>query len=306
MAAQGGDASLGRDARFVIVSNRGPVTFSRSESGEREYSRGAGGLVTALNAVSRRRRDAVWIASAMSAEDARVAEESLKGPYEVEDFKVVLVEHEEEAYDLMYNHLANPLLWFVQHGFYDLPYAPEFDEDTKKAWEEGYVRVNRNFTEAVARVLEASEQGVSAILVHDYHLYMVPHFLRERFRESEACNAFVSLFVHIPWPEYEGWSVLPRYIREGVLRGLLGADVVAFHTRRHARNFVRTAREVLEVEADEEKGVIHYEGREVWARAYPISIDPDEFKELAQSAEVLKEEEEFVENLPGKLLLRVD
>jgi trehalose 6-phosphate synthase len=165
--------------------------------------------------------------------------------------------------------------------------------------------VNRNFTEAVARVLEASKQGVSAILVHDYHLYMVPHFLRERFRESEACNAFVSLFVHIPWPEYEGWSVLPRYIREGVLRGLLGADVVAFHTRRYARNFVRTAREVLEVEADEEEGVIHYDGREVWARAYPISIDPNEFRELAQS-EVVLEEEEFVKKLPGKLLLRVD
>src|SRR5829696_260617 len=271
MGAQEENASLGSvnaggDARFVIVSNRGPVTFYRSESGERGYSRGAGGLVTALSAVSRSRGDAVWVSSVISEEDVRVAKESLHAPYEVEDFKVVLVEHEEEAYDLMYNHLANPLLWFVQHGLYDLPYAPELDEDTKKAWEEGYIRVNRNFTEAVARALEASKQGVSAILVHDYHLYMVPHFLRERFRESEACDAFVSLFVHIPWPEYEGWSVLPRYIREGVLRGLLGADVVAFHTRRYARNFVRTAREVLEVEADEEEGVIHYEGREVWAR----------------------------------------
>jgi trehalose 6-phosphate synthase len=305
MEAQDGDASTGGDARFVIVSNRGPVTFSRSESGERGYSRGAGGLVTALSAVSRSRGDAVWVSSVISEEDVRVAKESLHAPYEVEDFKVVLVEHEEEAYDLMYNHLANPLLWFVQHGLYDLPYAPEFDEDTKKAWEEGYVRVNRNFTEAVARVLEASEQGVSAILVHDYHLYMVPLLLRERFRESEAGDAFVSLFVHIPWPEYEGWRVLPRYIREGVLRGLLGADVLAFHTRRYARNFVRTAREVLEVEADEEEGVIHYEGREVWARVYPISIDPNEFRELAQSEEVL-EEEEFVKKLPGKLLLRVD
>jgi trehalose 6-phosphate synthase len=304
------DASEGGDARFVIVSNRGPVTFSPSESGERGYSRGAGGLVTALSAVSRSKGDAVWISSAISEEDVRVAKESLHAPYEVEDFKVVLVEHEEEAYNLMYNHLANPLLWFVQHGLYDLPYAPEFDEDTKRAWEEGYVRVNRNFTEAVARILKASGQGVPAILVHDYHLYMVPLFLRERLRESEAGSkaddAFVSLFVHIPWPEPEGWRVLPRYIRKGILRGLLGADVVAFHTRRYARNFVRTAREMIEIEADEEEGVIHYEGREVWVRAYPISIDPEEFKELAQSKGVLKEEEEFVKNLPGKLLLRVD
>src|SRR5919107_3494982 len=154
MATQGGDASVGSDVRFVIVSNRGPVTFSLSESCEREYSRGAGGLVTALSAVSRRRRDAVWIASAMSEEDARVAEESLEEPYEVEGFKLVLVEHEAEAYDLMYNRLANPLLWFVQHGLYNLPYAPELGEGTKRAWEEGYVAVNKNFAGAVARALE--------------------------------------------------------------------------------------------------------------------------------------------------------
>src|SRR5215218_4565382 len=139
----GGEAA--ENTRFVIVSNRGPVTFSRSESGERGYSRGAGGLVTALNAVSRRRSEAVWIASAQSEEDARVARESFDEPYEVEGLKVVLVEHDEEAYDLMYNYLANPLLWFVQHSLYDLPYTPELGDDTKRAWEEGYVPVNENF-----------------------------------------------------------------------------------------------------------------------------------------------------------------
>ena len=307
MANQGEDASVkgGDETRFVIVSNRGPVAFSRNESGEREYSRGAGGLVTALNAVLRRRREAVWIASAMSEEDARVAEEILRDgvPYEVEDLKVVLVEHEGEAYDLMYNHLANPLLWFVQHGLYDLPYAPELGDSTKRAWEGGYIPVNKNFAEAVVRTLETSAQEGDefVILVHDYQLYMVPLFLRERL----GGDAFISLFAHIPWPEPDHWRVLPEYIREDVLRSLLEADVVAFHTRRYAQNFVRTAQEVLKVEADEEEGVIHNRGREVWVRPYPISIDPDEFKELAQSKEVLKEEE-FVKNLPGKLLLRVD
>src|SRR3712207_9073959 len=87
-----GDTRGGGDAQFVIVSNRGPITFSRNEAGEREYSRGAGGLVTALNAVSRHRKDAVWMASAGSEEDARVAKESLDAPYEVEGLKVVLVE----------------------------------------------------------------------------------------------------------------------------------------------------------------------------------------------------------------------
>ena len=305
MVAQGADGGEARGGSpMVIVSNRGPVTFSRDGSG-RTYSRGAGGLVTALNAVSRRQREAVWIASATSDEDASVARESREEPYEVEDLRVALVEHDEGAYDLMYNNLANPLLWFVQHGLYNLPYAPALGDETRRAWEEGYLPVNENFAAAVERVLRGSSrdggEGEPIILVHDYQLYMVPHFLRERLGDIP----FVSLFVHIPWPDPEGWRVLPKYVREGVLRSLLLADVVAFHTDRYARNFVRTAREVLGAEADEEKGVVRYEGRETWARAYPISIDPGEFEELAASHAVL-EQESSVKNLPGKLLLRID
>jgi trehalose 6-phosphate synthase len=293
VAAQG-------DARFIIVSNRGPVTFSQNESGDREYSRGAGGLVTALNAVARRGKGTVWIASAQSEEDVRVARESIEAPYEVEDLNIVLVEHDDEAYDLMYNRLANPLLWFVQHGLYDLPYAPALGDDTKRAWEEGYIPVSRNFAGAVARVLETSGEE-PVVLVHDYQLYMVPHALRERL----GADAFISIFIHIPWPEPEGWGVLPGYAREGVLKSLLEADVIAFHTNRYARSFIRTVGEVLDIEADEEKGVIHHQGREVWVCSYPISIDPGEFEELASSEDVLQREER-IKDLPGKLLLRVD
>lgn len=285
-----------QDERFVIVSNRGPVTFSRSESG-RDYSRGAGGLVTALNAVSRQRKDAVWVASAMSEEDVEVSKEP--APYEVEDLRVTLVEHDQSAYELMYNKIANPLLWFVQHGIYNLPYSPRLGDDTREAWEEGYVAVNRNFAEATARTVDGVDSPI--ILLHDYQLYMVPLFLREYLRN----DAFVSLFVHIPWPEPDYWRVLPNYIRVGVLESLLEANVLAFHTRRYARNFVETAMTFLGVEGDPEKGVIHYQGREVWVRAYPISIDPSEFEELAESEAVL-EQEESVKALPGKLLLRID
>ncbi len=289
-----------KGARTVIVSNRGPVTFSRSEAGERTHSRGAGGLVTALNAVSRRGEDVVWIASAEGEEDVRVSREP--APYEVEDLRVTLVEHDAEAYDLMYNHLANPLLWFVQHGLYDLPYAPGHGDDTKRAWEEGYVAVNRNFAEAVAQTVEGEE--APSILLHDYQLYMTPLFLRENLGDR-APGAFVSLFVHIPWPAPDQWCVLPGYVREGILESLLSADVVAFHTRGYARSFLETASQVLGVEYDADKKIIYRDGREVWVRSYPISIDPAEFDELARSEAVL-EQEEFVKDLPGKLLLRVD
>jgi trehalose 6-phosphate synthase len=278
-----------------VVSNRGPVTFERSETGEREHSRGAGGLVTALNAVLRRTENAVWIASAQSEEDVAVSRES--APYDVEDLRIRFVEHDPEAYDLMYNELANPLLWFVQHGLYDLPYSPTLGDETRRAWEKGYVPVNRNFADAVVQT--AGEEHSPTVLLHDYQLYMTPLFVRDRL----GADAFISLFVHIPWPEPDLWRVLPHYIREGVLESLLSADIVAFHTHRYARAFAQTAADVLGAESED--GVIRYNGREVWVRAYPISIDPGEFEELAQSEAVL-EEERFVKGLPGKLLLRVD
>ena len=279
-----------------MVSNRGPVTFSRGEGGEREHSRGAGGLVTALNAVLRRADNAVWIASAQSEEDVEVSKKS--APYEVEDLRVRLVEHDPESYDLMYNVLANPLLWFVQHGLYDLPYSPSLGDDTRRAWEEGYVPVNRSFADAVVETAEGDDSPT--VLLHDYQLYMTPLFVRERLGEG----AFISLFVHIPWPEPDLWRVLPLYVREGVLESLLSADIVAFHTHRYARAFIETAADTLG--ADEANGgTVRYKGREVWVRAYPISIDPQEFRNLARTEPVL-EQEEFVKGLPGKLLLRVD
>ncbi len=297
-----GEARSGEDY-FIIVSNRGPVTFSRGEDGERSYSRGAGGLVTALNAVVRQ-KESVWIASATSEEDLAVAR--AEGPVEVEELTVDLVEHDPESYERMYNQFANPLLWFVQHGIYDLPYAPQLGDDTRRSWE-GYKEVGRNFARAAAAAAEkAAAVGESpVILLHDYQLYMVPGYLRDNLRGTRAEDAFVSLFVHIPWPDPGYWRILPREIRESLLRSLLASDVLAFHTSRYARSFLDTAAEILGAEVEYDPGLVYYAGNETRVRSYPISIDPEEFSELAESENVLAEEE-YVRSLPGSLLLRVD
>ena len=135
----------------------------------------------------------------------------------MEDLRIRLVEHDPESYNLMYNELANPLLWFVQHGLYDLPYSPGLGDDTRRAWEEGYVPVNRRFADAIVEAAEGDDSPT--ILLHDYQLYMTPLFVRERLGDG----AFISLFVHIPWPEPDLWRVLPDYIREGVLESLLSS-----------------------------------------------------------------------------------
>jgi trehalose 6-phosphate synthase len=292
-------ATSGDDVRLIIVSNRGPVSFDRDDSGERTYSRGAGGLVTALTAVSRR-RDSTWIATAMSEEDMALARET-GDALEVEDLRVSFVEHGSEAYDLMYNHTANPLLWLVQHYLYNLPLQPELGDETRRAWEEGYLPVNRNFARAVARSVEEDER-FPLILLHDYQLYLTPRYVREELRRE----AFISLFVHIPWPQPDYWRILPREMREAILWSLLQTDVLAFHTRRYARSFLDTVSQLLGLEVSFEKGVVYHAGREVWVRAYPISIDAGEFAEISEREEVLREEREYVSRLRGRLLIRVD
>src|SRR3954453_20950822 len=103
---------------LVLLSNRGPATFERTDDGELVTKRGGGGLVTALTGLLRR-RDALWIASAMTDEDV---EASMRGDgrgFEVEldeaTYRIRLVASDADAYDRFYNVIANPLLWFIQH-----------------------------------------------------------------------------------------------------------------------------------------------------------------------------------------------
>ena len=125
---------------LVIVSNRGPAQFERDADGERTVRRGGGGLVTALTGLVTH-RNALWIASAMTDEDAAVTRETGTAPTSVEldgteyevlmvesdpaAYEVLLVESDPFAYDGFYNVIANPILWFIQHYLWDLSNAPD-------------------------------------------------------------------------------------------------------------------------------------------------------------------------------------
>ena|SRR5688572_12851854 len=138
--------------RLIVVSNRGPISYG-SEDGRRVARRGAGGLVTALAPLVLH-HDVTWIASAISDEDRAVAasgavEETAR---DGSSYRLRLVPHDPHAYALSYNVVANPTLWFVQHGLWELKDEP--DADVLSPWEEGYVPVNRAFAAAVVEELE--------------------------------------------------------------------------------------------------------------------------------------------------------
>ena len=294
---------MGARRKLIVVSNRGPVTFDRDADGGRVARRGGGGLVTALRSLVAM-HDVTWIASAMTDEDQRVAEEADGGAIDEtardgSSYRVKLVAHEPTAYDWFYNVIANPTLWFLQHYLWNFAQAPNVDRGLHHAWEEGYVTVNAGFAEAVVAELEA-EPG-SPVFFHDYHLYLAPRFVRSR-----VPDAALSHFVHIPWPEPDYWRVLPEAIRRALHDGLLANDVVGFHTDHWRRNFLRSCADILGVECDFEDGTAEYDDRRIQVTSRPISVDPAEFDELAVSDVIREREEELVAGRPERLVLRVD
>ena len=288
---------------LIVVSNRAPVTFSRGEEGDRAVSRGGGGLVTGLSSLVNL-HDVTWIASAMSVEDAVVANEAPDEPLEVtardgSPYRLRLIAHDPAAYDWYYNVVSNPILWFAQHYLWGLAEAPNFDHGLHHAWNEGYRAVNRAFAEAVLDELERRPRA--SVFFHDYHLYLAPSFVREARPDATLAH-----FVHIPWPQPDYWRVLPDSIRRALHEGVLANDVVSFHTPRWRLNFLRCCEDIIGAEVDQDRGEARVRDRITRVRCAPISVDIREFEELAGSEEVLAAEAEIIAERPEFLVVRVD
>jgi trehalose 6-phosphate synthase len=309
------------DLPVVLLSHRGPVSFGRDESGRRTSSRGAGGLVTALTGLGSDLPDAVWVCAASSEEDAAVAAEHDGQAVEVTldseprlveegdaaegapTMRLRLVEVDRRAHDDFYTVIANPLLWFLQHGMYGLALAPVLTRREHAAWDDGYAAVNRAFADAVVEEVQG-RGGRALVMLHDYHFYLVGREVRERCPE-----ALLSFFLHIPMPGPDAWRILPPAWREAVLNGLLGNDVVAFHTEGFARNFLLCAQELLGLAVDLEAMTVQVGDRQVAARHYPISIDVAAIRQLAASEEVAEHADALTEAFcreDRQLILRVD
>src|SRR6201989_1068899 len=284
---------------LVLVSNRGPVTFSKDGS----VKRGTGGLVTALTGLASH-RDAVWIASALTDGDVQKAEEEGEKPFTVRspaggEYQVRLGVSDPDAYDRLYNIFANPMLWFIQHYLWDLSNAPDVRRNEVEAFEYGYNVVNEDLATAVIEEIEGNEEPV--VMVHDYHLYTLPGLVR-RARP----DVFLHQFIHIPWTQSDAWRVLPNRIREELYTGLLANDIIGFHTSSYRRNFLQCCRDLMGLDVDFDAGVVEFEGREVWVRNYPLPIDAPALYKTAASDGVREHEEELLRRKREHLILRVD
>ncbi|HWQ55366.1 MAG TPA: bifunctional alpha,alpha-trehalose-phosphate synthase (UDP-forming)/trehalose-phosphatase [Bryobacteraceae bacterium] len=245
-------------SRLIVVSNRLPVTLRREEGGGWSTERSAGGLATAMNPILRR-TGGLWIGWSGETEEAH------RDPERADIFRswkaregAVALELPGELGNTFYEGYPNRAVWPLFHYF---PTLLKFEPE---AWD-AYVEANGYFAKAVA----AHARPGDLIWVHDYHLMLLPRMLREAMPDAR-----IGFFLHIPFPSSEVFGLLPR--RDEVLRGLLGADLIAFHTHRHLQHFRSSLLRLLGLESS--VGEVDVQGRTVHIEAMPIGIAPDDFR----------------------------
>ncbi|HEV2414547.1 MAG TPA: trehalose-6-phosphate synthase [Candidatus Dormibacteraeota bacterium] len=282
----------------ILVSNRGPQDVREDGT----FRRGAGGVVTALLSLAEATA-AEWVACARTDVERSHAEASPGG------FKVRLARGtgrlhyaspSREQYDMYYSVISNPVLWFIQHYLWDLGNEPIIDERIHRAWSDGYVSVNEQMAAKVIEVAQAAAQP-ALVLVQDYQLYLVPRLVRDAIPQ-----AMIQHFVHVPWPTPQYWKVLPKNMRDPILDGLLGCDIVGFQSSLDVRNFLLTCEENLGLQVDEHERAVVAGGRVVYARHYPISVDVDTTTGLASSRGVHRLEDDVARWRPPYLIVRID
>lgn len=264
---------------LLIVANREPVR--RSEDGDWQPS--VGGLTSALLPVLQERGGS-WVAWGEKDVEKipRIAYPPEAPTFEVE--RLALCEREVRNY---YYGFSNRILWPLCHYFNDRM-------DIQHVFWDDYKQVNERFADEAAARFEPG----GLVWVHDYHLMLAPALLRERLGKAR-----IGFFFHIPWPSPEEWAILPWAAQ--LLEGLLGADVIGFHTDRYCANFLASAAEVLGARVEGDR--VLWQGREVRVETHPIGIDTNRFRMLAMDPATLAEAKRIrVDTAAEHLLLGVD
>jgi trehalose 6-phosphate synthase len=270
------------DAEFVVVANRLPVDVEELPDGSQRWKQSPGGLVTAI-APMLRSREGAWVGWP-GTPDVEL------DPFVDGGMQLHPVSMSEQEVEDYYEGFSNGTLWPLYH---DVIVPPAYH----RHWWQAYVKINKRFAAATA---EVAAQGAT-VWVQDYQLQLLPAMLRELRPDLR-----IGFFLHIPFPPTELFMQLPW--RRRIVEGLLGADLVGFHTPGGARNFRLLAARLADGQAGPGRNEVTFKDRVVKLGAFPISIDSKALDELAAQPEVLERAKQLRSDLgdPDKVVLGVD
>ena len=258
--------------RLIIISNRLPFSLDR-EGDKVSLRQSSGGLVSAIKSyfenTSAQRGDLtskMWIGVADFPQDDW---DQVAASHAAEqDFDIVPIFTDKDLYDKYYNGFSNSVLWPLFHYFSSLA-------DYDQSYFDAYVQVNQLFAEKVVPILEPGDQ----VWIHDYQLMILPHLLRQKRPETT-----IGFFLHIPFPSYEIFRLLPTEWKKTLLHGVMGADLIGFHTYDYVQHFLQSVKMLLGV--DNYFHNLQYQDRLVRIDLFPIGIDYNKFQQTANDPEV--------------------
>lgn len=274
--------------RLLVVSNRLP--FQLQEKKKSIFMKESdGGLVSALKSYfeSEQNKDsfssAVWIGSADFPE-ARW-EKYRANPGERASFDVVPIFIESKIYNKYYNGFCNATIWPLFHYF---PSLVEFDEETFRSYEE----VNHLFADKLLSILQPDD----ILWIHDYQLMQLPGLIRERMPEVT-----IGFFLHIPFPSFEIFRLLHKPWKEKIVGGLLGADLIGFHTHEYVQHFLKTVQMVHGY--DSQFRYILMKEKIVKAEMFPLGIDFNKFHNAGSHPKVVEQLQQIRNNFKDKKII---
>jgi trehalose 6-phosphate synthase/phosphatase len=246
-------------SRVLIVSNRLPVTVKRTDGGF-QVEMSAGGLATGLRGVHEQ-SGGLWIGWPGVGDDELSDEDRARLGARFDELRVVPVALSASEVERYYEGFCNGILWPL---FHYLPGTLPLEFQGYDLYE----AVNRRFADAVCERYQPGD----VIWVHDYQLMLVPSMVRARLPEAR-----IGYFLHIPFPSSELFRALP--FRAQLLRGLLGADLIGFHTASYRRHFASSALRMLGIGA--ELDTLHVDDRPVRLGVFPMGVDVASFAAMA-------------------------
>jgi trehalose 6-phosphate synthase/phosphatase len=268
-------------SKIIIVSNRLPIKI-QVENGRSSFQSSEGGLATGLASVHH--GNSIWIG--WSGNEVNPDEQKQLSA-QLSEMKLVPVFLSKKEVSLYYEGFSNEVLWPVFH--YMSPYA-KFDDEY---WQY-YQQVNEKFRDVVLQVAQPGD----TVWIHDYQLLLLPRLIR-----SAIPNITIGFFQHIPFPSYELFRLIPW--RSELLHGMLGADLVGFHTYDDARHFSSTVMRILQIQTS--SNLIQYNNRTISVESFPMGIDSDKFESLVNDAKVIEEKKHLAETFSEvKLILSID
>ncbi|MEO8168815.1 MAG: trehalose-6-phosphate synthase, partial [bacterium] len=281
-----------KSQRLIVVSNRLPFSVT-IEDGSLKFGESSGGLVTGMAAAledrteSNAENDYVWVGwPGSTVPDSLKEELKSKAQSDFNSYPVFLTESEMDDF---YHGFCNKTIWPLFH------YFTSYTSYREDFWQQ-YKHVNEVFCDALTDVLRPGD----ILWIQDYHLMLLPQMIKAKFP-----NIRVGFFLHIPFPSFEVFRLFPGKWRREILEGLLGADLIGFHTYEYTQHFLQCVLRILGYEHN--MGQIITPERLIKVETFPMGIDFEKFASAARDPDIVKEREALRKNFKDvKVILSVD